>query len=600
MPRLFAALCAALLLAPLPAGAATAPADSAAARAPGDSAAARSSTRTPSVKVEVLGLSGTLKKNVLASLSIADKKQRKKANEEVIRHLHARADQEIRRALQPFGYYRPLIHPELITQGTWIARYTVEPGPAILLDSVLVDVTGEGENDPRYQKIVRGYPLHKGDVLIQPTYDLAKSTFETAAAEGGYLDARFLTSRIDVDLERYAAAIVIRYDTGPRHYFGEVSFDKDVIQEQMLHDFVTFHPGDVFDFRKLLQLQTDLSSTGYFTKVEVEPGAEPTGHRVVPIGVSLAPAKKLRFTGGVGYGTDDGARVRLVTEMRRLNRAGHRAQINLQYGSRDRHAIGEYFIPWPHARTDLLTLSTGYQELATATFHSKVFRSGVSESRLLGKWRVIPALNYRRENFQVGVDSGIVKTLVPEGTWSRVRADDALFTKNGDRLFLNARLGDRRVVSDVSFQQVRGDAKLIHAFGPRTRGIARIEAGATHTADFRSLPPSLRFFAGGTNSVRGYSYNSLGPRDELRHVIGGRYLLTGTLEVNQFFLPRWGGAVFFDAGNAMNSWRLPVKRGAGFGLRWISPAGLVRADVAWGLDRRGTPIQVHLAMGAEL
>jgi translocation and assembly module TamA len=592
MPRIQAAVFTALLLLlPLPVRAATTPADS---------AAASSKSKAPSVKVEVLGLSGALKRNVLASLSIADKKQRKGANGEVIRHLHARADEEIRRAIQPYGYYRPVIQSELVTGNRWTARYTVEAGPPILLDSVLVDVTGEGEDDPRYQKIVRDFPLHKGSVLLHPSYDLAKASFETAAAEGGYLDARFLASRIDVDLQRYAAAIVIRYDTGPRHYFGPVSFDKDIIEERMLERFVDFHPGEVFDFRKLLQLQTDLSSTGYFTKVEVEPGAEPTGHRMVPIDVSLAPAKKLRFTGGVGYGTDDGARVRVLAEMRRLNRAGHRAQINLQYGSRDKHAIAEYFIPWPNPRTDVLTPSVGYQDLTTATFHSRVFRSGISESRLLGQWRVIPALNYRRENFQVGVDSGIVKTLIPEGTWSRVRADDAIFTKNGDRLSLNARLADRRVVSDVSFQQLRGDAKLIHAFGPRSRGIARIEAGATHTNDFREMPPTLRFFAGGTNSVRGYSYNSLGPRDERRHVIGGRYLLTGSLELNQFFLPRWGGAVFFDAGNAMNSWRLPTKRGAGVGLRWISPAGLVRVDVAWGLDRVGTPIQLHLAMGSEL
>jgi translocation and assembly module TamA len=543
---------------------------------------------------------GALKNNVLLSLDIADKKRRKNASDEELRHLHARADDDIQRALRPYGYYRPVIQSQLLTDGTWTARYQIDPGPPILLDSVLVEVTGEGATDPRYQKILRDFPLHKGSVLLHPAYDAAKLSFETAAAEGGFLDAHFVESRIDVDLERYAAEIVIRYDTGPRHYFGNVSFAPDVIQDRMLHEFVDFHSGDVFDFRKLLQLQTDLSSTGYFTKVEVQPGTEASQHRVVPIDVNLAPAKRLRFTGGVGYGTDDGARVRLLTELRRLNTAGHRASIELQYGSRDKRAIGQYFIPWPRPRTDLLTLAAGYQDQRTVTFHSKLFRSGFSESRLLGKWRVVPALNYRRENYQVGVDSGTVRTLVPEGTWTRIRADDAVFTKNGDRLTLNARGANRGLVSDVSFLQVRGDAKLIHSFSDRTRGLARIEAGATRTGEFRHLPPTLRFFAGGTNSVRGYSYNSLGSRDELGHVIGGRYLLTGSLEMNQFFLPRWGAAVFLDAGDAMNSWTTTVKRGAGFGLRFLSPAGLVRADLAWGLDRRGTPLQVHLAMGSEL
>jgi translocation and assembly module TamA len=574
--------------------------------APGHAAtAARAdSTRavmTPPVKVEILGISGALKSNVKIGLSIEDKKKRKKASEEVVRHLHSRAEEEIQRALQPYGYYRPIIKSELITGSTWIARYRVDPGPPLLVDSVLVQVTGEGAEDPKFQKLVRDYPLHKGKVLLQPTYEASKTAFETAAAEGGFLDASFIENEIVVDLEKYMASIFVRFDTGPRHYFGDVAFDHDVLDRDMLVRFPQFHRGDVFDFRKLLELQTDLSSTGYFTKVEVNPNEETVGHRTVPIDVSLAPAKRLRFTGGVGYGTDEGARVRLLTEMRRLNRAGHRARIDLQYGLKDKRAGAQYFIPWPNPRTDVLTLFTGYQDQRTVTAHSKVLQGGVSESRLLGKWRVVPALTWRRENFVVGVDSGIVRTLVPENTWTRIRSDDALYTKNGDRVRLKVRGAHEAALSDVSFVQGLLDGKLIHSFGPKTRGLARMEVGATGTDQFRSMPPTLRFFAGGTNSVRGYSYNSLGPRDELRHVIGGPYLLTASLEADQMVLPKWGVAAFFDTGNAMNRLGFStMKRGVGVGLRWVSPVGLVRTDFGWGLDREGTPLNVHLAVGAEL
>ena len=556
--------------------------------------------QTPSVTIEVLGVDGALKDNVEIGLSIADKNRRKGATPEEVRRLHARAEEEIRRALQPFGYYRPFIQAELITEKKWIARYQIDPGPALLIDSLELTIQGEGASHPRYQKVVREFPLRKGGVLLQPAYEAAKDSFEAVAAEGGFLDARFTTSRIEVDLQRYAAKAVVRYDTGPRHYFGEVSFDRDVIRERMLDQFVNFRPGDVFDFRKLLQLQTDLSATGYFTKVEVIPGEEDVQHRVVPIGVALAPAKRLRFTGGVGYGTDDGARARVLTEMRRLNRAGHRAQIELQYGARDKRALGQYFIPWPNPRTDLLTLSSGYQDLRTVTAHSRIFHSGVSASRLLGQWRVVPALTYRRENFEVGLDSGIVKTLIPEGTWSRTRFDDPVFARNGDRVRLNVRGASESIVSDVSLVQGRVDGKWIKSFGRAARGMARVEVGATSTGEFHRLPPSLRFFAGGTTSVRGYSYNSLGTRDEARHVIGGRYLATASLEWNQFFMRRGGAAAFADVGNAMNSWKTPLKRGVGVGLRWISPAGLVRVDLGWGLDRRGVPLEAHIAMGTEL
>ena len=557
--------------------------------------------KTPSVKIDILGVSGALKSNVRASLSIADKKKRKKASPEVIRHLHSRADEEIRRALQPYGYYRPIIQSELVTASTWTARYRIDPGPPILVDSVLVVVTGDGAKDAKYQKLIRDFPLHKGSVLLHPTYEAAKRAFETVAAEGGYLDASFTESQIYVDLERYADSVTVRFDTGLRHYFGDVAFDHDVLQRDLLVRFATFRRGDVFDFRKLLELQTDLSTTGYFTKVEVNPAEETVGHTVVPIDVSLAPAKKLRFTGGVGYGTDEGARVRLLTELRRLNRAGHHARIDLQYGLKDKRALGQYLIPWPNPRTDVLTLYSGYQDQTTVTAHSKVMQVGVTESRLLGKWRVVPGLGYRRENFEVGLDSGVVRTLIPENTWSRVRTDDALYTRNGDRLQLQIRGAQAGILSDVSFFQGRLNGKVIHAIGPRSRGLARLELGAMTSGEFRSLPPSLRFFAGGSNSVRGYSYNSLGPRDEADHVIGGPYLVTASLEADHiFFMDRYGLAVFADAGNALNSLSLHLKKGVGVGLRWVSPVGLVRADLGWGLDRKGTPLNVHLAIGSEL
>src|SRR5262249_24430291 len=141
--------------------------------------------------------------------------------------------------------------------------------------------------------------------------------------------------------------------------------------------------------------------------------------RQVPIRVDLAGAKKIRLTGGVGYGTDEGARVRGLIEWRRLNAHGHHASIHLQYGLRDKHAVGQYFIPWPNPRPGGRPLMGGWQDLNTGPSRSRVAQVGVSESRLLGKWRVVAALNDRRERFIVGDDSNTVMALVPEGTWTR-------------------------------------------------------------------------------------------------------------------------------------------------------------------------------------
>ena len=561
----------------------------------------RAGAATRSVKVEVLGIEGALEKNARAALSINDKDRRKDATDAELRHLHSRGEEEIRRALQPYGYYRPFIRSELLTEAdTWTARYEVEPGAPVMIDSLVVQVTGEGASNPKFQEIVREFPLKRGDVLLHPEYERGKVALESYAAEGGYLDARYTTSRITVDLARYGAAVVLRFDTGPRHYFGAVTFDRDVLKPNLLRQYPNFQAGEPFDFRKLLDLQTDLSATGYFTRVEVSPAEEQAEHRVVPIDVSLAPAKKLRLTGGVGYGTDDGLRLRGLVELRRLNRQGHRAQLEGIWGQLEKKAGVSYFIPWPNPRTDVVTVSTSYHDFTFQSIDTRIFRTGVSASRLLGQWRATPALSYRRENYKVGVDEGIVKTLIPEGTWSRIRADDPLQTWRGDRVSLNVRGAHERVVSDVSFLQGKLDGKLIQAFGAKSRGIARFEVGATKTGDFRELPASLRFFAGGANSVRGYGYNALGPRDVNGDVIGGPYLLVGSLEAEHRFLPRWGGAVFFDMGNAVNHFGDKLDRGAGVGARWVSPAGLVRLDFGWGLDRERTPLTVHISLGPEL
>ncbi|HEU5311975.1 MAG TPA: POTRA domain-containing protein, partial [Candidatus Eisenbacteria bacterium] len=242
---------------------AIAPADTAPTAAPPAQAVPAAKPARIKVKVEVLGVTGVLRKNVIASLSIAHKKDRKNSTEGELRHLHARADEEIGRALQPFGYYRPFIHSELTTGKAWVARYQIEPGPPLLVDSVLVQVTGEGASDPKFQRLVQDFPVKKGSVLVHQAYEQGKLSLETYAAEGGYLDADFDESRIEVDLARYTATVMVRYDSGPKHFFGPVAFDHAVIDRSMLERFPTFRSGDVFNFRKLQDLQSSLSNTGY-------------------------------------------------------------------------------------------------------------------------------------------------------------------------------------------------------------------------------------------------------------------------------------------------------------------------------------------------
>jgi translocation and assembly module TamA len=191
---------------------------------------------------------------------------------------------------------------------------------------------------------------------------------------------------------------------------------------------------------------------------------------------------------------------------------------------------------------------------------------------------------------------------VPGVSLERVKADDRIDTTNGYRVRLSLQGADSSVLSDSSFLQGSIDGKVIRTLGDRNRLIFRTQVGYTGTNDFRQLPPQFRFFAGGDQSVRGFSYQSLGRKDEAGHIIGGEALAVGSLEYERRFFTKWGAAVFYDAGNAMESFSSlgTLARGAGAGLRWRSPIGPIRLDVARALSEPGHPIRFHLNIGPDL
>ena len=125
-------------------------------------------------------------------------------------------------------------------------------------------------------------------------------------------------------------------------------------------------------------------------------------------------------------------------------------------------------------------------------------------------------------------------------------------------------------------------------------------AGTLVDNPFTEVPASLRFFAGGDRSVRGYAYQSLGPLDASNKVVGGKHLMVGSIEFEHSFNHRWGAALFYDAGNAMDHLGDELERGAGIGVRWKSPVGPVRFDLARALTLDGEPWRIHINIGPDL
>ncbi len=551
------------------------------------------------VTVNVEGVSGELRGNVLALLTIYQR--RDNAHTETgLRRLHRAAEEEIRSALQPFGHYQPEIEAELLEgEGGWEARYAIDPGPLVRMEEVEVRVSGPGADDASFVEAVREFPLREGSALRHDVYEQGRLRLESIADRRGYFDAHFTRREVPVDLETNAARVFLHLETGERYRFGPVRFEQDEFSEDLLQTFVPFRKGEPFHSSLLLELQNGLTSTDFFRSVDVDVRDGEAENLEVPIVVTLQPRPRSRYDIGAGYGTDTGPRGTLSWENRRLNDRGHRLFGELQGSLIRRTASLRYTIPYGGQGNEI-AFTTGFRQDDPATHRDRTFLLGASLTRDRWGWRESLYVNVLRSEFEVGGVRTFSTVVLPGAEWNRTRSDNPIYPSRGHRLSLEVRGSDSALGSDVSFLQSTLRAKVIRPVGSSGRTLVRAEVGGSLIDDFSQLPANIRYFAGGDRSVRGFGYRSIGPMDEEGHAIGGRHLVTASVEYEHLLGEQWGMAVFYDVGNAMTRLDDRLEQGAGIGGRWVSPIGLVRVDVAAAVSRSGLPLRLHVMFGPDL
>ena len=551
------------------------------------------------VDVELQGVEGEAERNVRAVLGIA-RAEGEDLTAARIQQLHRAAEADIRTALEPFGYYRPSIQRSITRAGDrWSARYVVEPGPPIIVRNVDIVLSGDGADSAAFRKAIAEFPLQQGDTLRHLPWEAAKLALLTLASDSGYLVADFDTAAILVDRNEFTADLLVRFDTGPRYRFGPVTFNQTILDTALLNTRIPFKRGDVFQLHKLLELQTSLSEDPYFNRVEVNPRPDRANAALeTPIVVDLAPRPTQAYEVGLGYGTDNGPRGRASLDLRRINRSGHYGRAEVVGAFVEQSISTEYNIPAFGHPKGVLTFVAGYAILNPSTSNSRSIRAGARLSRPRLGWRESFSLTYQRTTFEVGVDTGTSTLFIPGASWERTRSDSRIFPSSGLRLRLDLQGSRKGLLAKTSFFQARINGKVIRSLGPRLRVLARAEVGRTFTSAFRELPPTLRFFTGGDVSVRGFGYLSLGPRIR-KLTIGGPNLAVGSVETDFRVMPRWAVAVFTDAGNAFDE-TLDLQQSIGAGIRWLSPVGLIRVDVAQPITTDDARPRLHLSIGPDL
>ena len=550
--------------------------------------------------LEADGAENSLKDNLLSRLSL----NAEPCDAPVwrVRRLFARAEKEFDPAFRAFGFYQAKVEKNLTTGGDcWQARFVVTLGAPVTIRKRDVVVLGDATGDKRLTELLASLPLPEGAVLNHAKYEEIKERLRVFAAERGYLDFEFTRQQLRVYPDDAVAEIDIEAQSGPRYRFGELRFSKQALDEDFVRKLAKAREGEPFHSRKLAAIDRRLSDGGYFSRVEVRPRRDEAVDESVPIDIVLESADRHVWRAGAGYATDTGARVSFGYDNRYINPKGHRFSSNLRLSPVESSLIADYLVPGEDPHRENFSFGARLLHEDTDSLESDSASLIARQTIKTGTWTQTRFLELLYEKSLVGNDSTTATLLMPGYRIERTKADNVLQTAHGYRVSLEVRGSSESLLSTVTMLQLRGNAKGIHRFGEGGRVTGRVDIGTTIGEDVTNLPGSLRFFAGGDNSVRGYAYESLGPVDATGLPEGGRNLLVGSIEYEHPVVEdEWWVAAFVDGGNAFSSEEFEPRYGYGVGIRWYSPVGRVRLDFAVPDDTDQDEWRLHFGLGADL
>ncbi|WP_122503525.1 autotransporter assembly complex protein TamA [Pseudomonas viridiflava] len=524
-------------------------------------------------------------------------------NAQALRNFSLGAEQQAEKAAQALGYYQAQIDSEIQDGENPRLVIKVLPGEPIRLRNVVVRVEGPAASLKAF-KVPQSDALKTGAVLNHGHYEDAKRLIQNQASRYGFFSGRFTSQRLSIDPRAGVADIELVYDSGPRYSLGKVMFSGDSpFDEDLLKRMVPFKENTPYDSQLIAELNQAMQASGYFEGVRVDAAPTAAVGQVIPVTVQLETRKPRTMGLGLGFSTDVGPRGRANWTRHWANAQGHSYGFESEISAPRRNVGLWYDVPLDPPLTDKLRFAGGYQyeEIAGTDSLSKLLTVGPEwHSKLPSGWERVISLKWQREEYRLGDDSGLSTLLMPGISYSFLRSDDRIDPHKGYRLQFDAQVAKEGAGSDANL--IRGNVLLkgLTTVAQNHRFLGRVQFGGNFTDGYTSIPPSLRFFAGGDQSVRGYDYQTLSPTNSDGDRIGGRYMVAGSVEYQYSIAEKWRLATFVDQGNSFNNLDLPsLKTGVGFGVRWVSPVGPLRLDLAHPLDDDGG-VRLHFSMGPEL
>ncbi len=515
-----------------------------------------------------------------------------------------RAQREIPELLATEGYFsgKVLMHP--VSQAG-VLEVEVIPGPRTLVTSVVIQFRGDLahpdiQREARAQQLRAAWSLQAGMPFRAAAWDEAKAELVAQVASRDYAAARLIESSAQVDPAKADASLHVVVDSGPRFQFGELQISGlGRYETSLVSRRATFSPGQPYNRSLLLAFQNQLQSMPQFSSVAISfdtriAGTD-AGPLIIPVEVKIIEAQSRKISLGIGYSTNNGVRNQINYQSYNfLNQAWTLS--GAWVFEQNRQTLSTTIDTQPNPLGYHLTWNASAEKTQIEGLETRTDKFGTTRSRTLFGIESGIGLNWLQEQqIPLGGIRESVQALVLDWHWNRRRVDNPLFPMSGTLTQLLVGGASKSVMSDQDFVRSYGRHQIWLPLGERDVVTLRIEGGYTAATSSLGIPQDYLFRVGGTQTVRGFAYQSLGVI-EGGAVVGGRVMATGSAEYTHWF-NNWGVALFMDAGGASDVLSdLRMSQGYGIGARWRSPVGPLALDFARGKGQPGIRIHFSIAV----
>ncbi len=551
--------------------------------------------------VIVKGIDEPLKQNVLLLLSLNQQSCHAKTWQ--IQSLFTQAETEIQTALKALGYYQPQIHASLqFLPECWLAEFDIQAGKPVIIKKINIVIQGAAKNDTEFEQLVIKFKTKIGEPLQHSLYEAIKNKLTVLAQEQGYLSAKFIHHQLIIDKQNNSAEIRLTFDSGLRYHFGTVNIQQSLLDPTLIEKYThELKQSHFYNSRDLVNLYDAFIKSGYFDNIEIRPHLQQPLPNRVPLTIQLTPKPRHQISLGLGYATDIGALFSIYYQNHRLNAIGDFLNANIDISPVLSTLETEYNHPLETGVNDFLTFGIGMRYENTDHFQAK---SATLSTRLkyalANAWKQTVYIDLNYEDFYTPMNHTQSWLLVPGINWLYSVSNNQLHPTEGQRIKIDINGSYQNPLSAVSFARLNWELIWLHSLPWKGLLMFRNSIGLMAVDNWQQLPTSYRFYAGGINSIRGYDYKELAPKDVNNQVQGGHGLAVFSIEYEQPLTENWSIATFVDSGNAFNWGNLPIKSGVGVGIRWYSPIGPLRIDVALPLNEAQSDYQIYFAAGARL